>query len=100
MVADSVNPLAVTRAGWREAAILAKSPYAEIEVVCSNSHEHRTRIESRKTNVIGLKLPSWEDVVNREYEPWNQNRIVIDTAGQSQAQSFSDMFEALGLRLD
>jgi predicted kinase len=98
VVADSVNPLEVTRVAWRETAALAKSSFVEIEIVCSDLDEHRTRVESRRTNIVGLKLPTWKDIVDREYEPWKTDHVVIDTAGQSLDQSISALFEALCLR--
>lgn len=28
-------------------------------------------------------LPSWQDVLQHEYEPWNTKHIVVDTAHKS-----------------
>jgi predicted kinase len=81
VVADSVNPLAVTRDAWRRVAASTSSPIVEIEVVCSDPTEHRRRVETRATDVPGLALPSWQGVVERDYEPWDRSRIVLDTAG-------------------
>jgi predicted kinase len=81
VVADSVNPLAVTRDAWRQVAASTSSPIVEIEVVCSDPTEHRRRVETRATDAPGLALPSWQDVVERDYEPWDRSRIVLDTAG-------------------
>ncbi|GAB4373930.1 MAG: AAA family ATPase [Elainellaceae cyanobacterium] len=97
VVADSVNPLEITRATWRETAALAERPFVEIEIICSDLEEHRTRVESRLSNVTGLKLPTWNDVIEREYEPWTTERLVIDTAGRSPDQSIAALFESLHL---
>jgi predicted kinase len=97
VVADSVNPLEITRAAWREAAGLAKCPYLEIEVICSNASEHRTRIESRTADITGLRLPTWQDVVDRDYAPWTTSHIVINTAGRSLNQSFAELVDILQL---
>jgi predicted kinase len=80
VVADSVNPLAITRAAWRDVAAGTGAPFAEIEVVCSNEAEHRRRVEARTSDIAGLRLPTWDDVVHREYEPWESTHLVIDTA--------------------
>lgn len=80
VIADSVNPLFITRNLWRNIAKETKSPLLEIEVICTNIEEHRRRIETRRTDISGLKLPTWEQVFNRTYEPWDQERLVIDTA--------------------
>jgi predicted kinase len=81
VVADSVNPLAVTRNGWCQVAVATATEIVEIEVICSDTTEHRRRVKTRKADVAGLALPSWQDVVEREYEPWDRSRIVLDTAG-------------------
>ena len=82
VVADCVNPLSITRKAWRDVAEQAHAALAEIEVICSDPIEHRRRVESRTSDIAGLKLPTWEDVVRREYEPWDRQPIVIDTATQ------------------
>ncbi|MBD1919365.1 MULTISPECIES: AAA family ATPase [Cyanophyceae] len=98
VVADSVNPLDITRRAWRETAGLADSPFVEIEIVCSDAKEHQARIESRTTDIAGLKLPTWQDVLCRTYEPWQPAPIVIDTADRSIEQSMAEMIEALRLK--
>ena len=80
VIADSVNPLAVTRAAWREVAARAGKRAVEAEVVCSDPGEHRRRVESRVADIPGHALPTWADVGAREYEPWDRNLIRIDTA--------------------
>ena len=98
VVADSVNPLGVTRMAWRETAVLADSPFVEIEIICSNAEEHQARVESRTTDIAGLKLPTWQDVLCRIYEPRHTTQIVVDTAGRSIEQSMAEMTEALRLK--
>src|SRR5439155_8271965 len=95
VVADSVNPLQLTRAAWRDVARCAGVPFVEIEVVCSNEAEHRSRVEARSTDICELRLPSWEEVVRRDYEPWDAEHLVIDTAGQSVEQSVAALERAL-----
>ena len=91
VVADSVNPLAITRSAWRRAAANAASPCLEIEVVCSDPVEHRRRVEARKADVAGLQLPSWEAVQRRDYDLWDGPRLVLDTAGRSVADAFAEL---------
>jgi len=81
VVADSVNPLAITRDAWHEVARAAAVPYLDVEVVCSDPAEHEHRAGTRTGDIPGLRLPTWADIVRREYEPWNSERIVLDTAG-------------------
>ena len=33
------------------------------------------------TDVPDLVLPTWPEVVERDYRPWDGERLVIDTAG-------------------
>lgn len=80
VVADCVNPLPVTRAAWRDVATRAASLIVEIEVICSDEAEHRRRVESREIDIPGLIAPTWAAVVARDYEPWSEPRILVDTA--------------------
>lgn len=89
VVADCVNPVRETREGWRSAAATAGARIIEIEVVCSDRDEHRRRIEARRSDIDGLALPGWQDVLEREYAPWEEPHLVIDTAGTTPAQAIA-----------
>ena len=95
VIADSVNPIELTRAAWRDVARRAGTPFVEIEVVCSDRAEHRRRVELRIADIAGHQLPTWQQVCDREYEPW-QAGIVVDTAGQPPEASVSDLLDRLG----
>ncbi|MDF2629192.1 MAG: adenylylsulfate kinase [Symbiobacteriaceae bacterium] len=96
VVADSVNPLSVTRSAWRGVARAAGVPFVEIEVICSDQQEHRRRVEERPSTVPGLVLPTWAQVVGREYDAWDRDRVVIDTAGRRPEESVAELLLALG----
>jgi predicted kinase len=96
VVADSVNPLRITREAWRDVAQRAGVPFVEIEVVCSNETEHRARVETRSPDIPGLVLPTWDKVVSRDYEPWDRPHLVVDTAGQTVEQSVATLARGLG----
>jgi predicted kinase len=98
VIADSVNPLHFTRDSWRGVGRRAQAITVEFEVICSDLREHRNRVETRKTDISGLRVPSWEEVVSREYDPWDRERIVIDTVGQSVEQNVKSIREALAQR--
>ena len=83
VIADSVNPVESTRADWRKVAKRAGKRCIEIEVVCSDQAERRRRAETRIADIAGHRLPTWQEICDREYEPWGAS-IVIDTAGQDQ----------------
>jgi hypothetical protein len=44
-------------------------------------------VETRASDVEGLRPPTWQEVVSREYEPWERPHIVIDTASHSVAEN-------------
>ena len=89
VIVDSVNPLAITRAYWRETAARLAAELLEIEVVCSDEVQHRRRVESRVTDIPGLVLPTWQQVLDRRYEPWTAAHV-IDTAGRTVEESASE----------
>lgn len=77
VIADSVNPIAVTRRDWR--AVAGDGSLLEVEVICSDPTEHRRRVENRAVDVAGLTPPTWTEVIERDYEPWPQ-AMAVDTA--------------------
>lgn len=83
VIADSVNPIELTRNDYRKIALEMNKPYIEIEIICKDKAKHQQRVETRESTVKGLKLPTWEDVLAREYEPWKTKHLTIDTAQQS-----------------
>lgn len=80
VVADCVNPIAITRDAWREIAAHVEIGIMEIEVRCSDVAEHRRRVESRTADVRGLEVPTWEEVLAREYHPWDRDHLQVDSA--------------------
>jgi len=99
VVADSVNPLAVTRAAWRAVAASAGSAIIEVEMVCSDVAEHRRRVETRAADVAGLVLPAWQAVIERDYEHWDRPRIVLDTAHRTIAECLQELRSRIDLGL-
>lgn len=101
VVADSCNPIELTRSEWEAVARDAGASHVNIEVVCSDVEEHRGRVESRSSDVPGLRLPTWSEVRRREYHEWTSDRLVIDTAGRSPRQSERELLQrlaAMGVR--
>ena len=80
VIADCVNPWRLTRDAWRDVARRANVNVLEVEVVCSDSVEHRRRVETRTADISGHRLPSWQEVIDRDYHPWDRDRLILDTA--------------------
>lgn len=82
-VVDAVNPVEAAREGWRNLAAERGLPSRVIEVVCSDEAEHRRRVSARESDLPGFAVPTWEQVAAREYEPWAEERLIVDTANES-----------------
>lgn len=95
VVADSCNPWLLTRQEWQEVAVNNSADFVNIEISCSNSEEHKERAENRISKVDRLKLPSWEEIKNRDYHNWTGEVISIDTAGKTIEESFSELCKKL-----
>lgn len=95
VVADSVNPLGVTRDAWRAVADGAGAPLVDVEVVCSDAAEHRRRVETRTVDIAGLVPPTWGQVQARAYDAWDRPRLVVDTAGRDAAACVRELLERL-----
>jgi predicted kinase len=87
VVADCVNPWPLTRSAWRAVADHAGVAALEVEIVCSDPLEHRRRVESRTADIAGHRLPTWQEVIARDYREWDSHPVVIDTARLTMEQA-------------
>jgi predicted kinase len=83
VVADCVNPVDKSRDGWRAIADGVPCRLLEVEISCSDSAEHRRRVETRIPDIAGHIHPSWRTITSQTYEPWDRPRLFIDTADLS-----------------
>ncbi|UPJ28995.1 AAA family ATPase [Bradyrhizobium sp. CW1] len=83
VIADCVNPVQASREGWRKTALHRSARLVEIEVICSDVALHRQRVQSRTSDIDGLSLPTWDEIVSRQYEPWDRDHLLLDTANGS-----------------
>ncbi len=95
VIADCVNPIEITREAWLAVARRAGADVVEVEIRCSDAEEHRSRVEGRSVDVPGLALPTWDEVVSREYEPWPR-AAAVDTAGRSVAEGVAEVRRLIG----
>ena len=89
VIVDCVNPVLESRVAWSEIASQASSRLANIQVICSDKDEHRRRVETRRVDIPGLTPPTWQSVLDHEYEPWEEAPFCIDTALTSPVQAVS-----------
>jgi predicted kinase len=80
VIADCVNDWQEARDGWSQCGRRAGARVFWVEIVCSDPVEHRRRVEGRISDIAGHVLPDWDAVVGRDYHPWDQERLTIDTA--------------------
>ena len=95
VVADSCNPIELTRRAWEQVARKAEVDFVNIEIICSDKSEHKKRAATRTTDVKGLRLPTWEEIETREYHRWQQGRTVIDTAARTEKECFEILLRAI-----
>jgi predicted kinase len=97
VVADSVNPLPITRAAWLDVARRAGTPVIEVEIRCSDRAEHQRRVEQRLT--VGEHCgPVWPEVLQRDYRAWPTAALVIDTANATVDEAVTTLRVAVASR--
>lgn len=99
VVADSCNPIEITRREWEQVAEANQAKCVNIVICCEDLQEHRRRCEQRACEIAGLKLPHWEEVLRREYHPWSGAHVKLDTSKRSVEESFDELtalLEGLG----
>jgi predicted kinase len=95
VIADCVNDCEEARDGWETIGRRTGAEVKWLEVVCSDLVEHRRRIETRSSDVMGLVLPDWHAVVLRAYDDWNRDRLIIDTAHRNLDACVDEAFDLL-----
>ena len=116
VIADSVNPIEITRSAWRAQAAKTSTRHLEIEIICSNKEEHKKRVEERRAEFENKKasststksprsannnelnhvvMPTWQQVLDREYETWESD-IKIDTHNQSVSEAVDSILQSIG----
>ena len=89
VVVDAVNGVPEARAAWRQTADRCGARLVLLETALPDAREHRRRVESRKADIPGHRVPTWEDVQADGWVPWNEERdgarVVIDTTRRGEA---------------
>jgi predicted kinase len=79
VIVDAVNGVEEPREMWRSLAKESGATSFVVEVICSIREEHRRRVESRDAPTPPLPAPTWEQVRTREYLPWTERILTVDT---------------------
>jgi len=69
VVAESVNPLGITRDDWRGVAVDNQARILEVELICSDEAAHAGRVRTRDVDIARLQTPTWAQIRDREYGP-------------------------------
>lgn len=80
VLVECVNPLPLTRRLWEETASAAGARFLAVEIVCSDAAEHHRRAQQRGSDIKGLELPGWQEITHRDYAPWPEADLRLDTA--------------------
>ncbi|WP_281965594.1 2-C-methyl-D-erythritol 4-phosphate cytidylyltransferase [Serinicoccus marinus] len=94
VVADLVNAAPQARAAWETLAKEAGSRLVRVELVCADQGVHRSRVEGRAGEIEGHRLPTWEQVQEREWEPWPGAELRIDAGVTPVADAVAAIEEA------
>ncbi|MEM1151274.1 MAG: AAA family ATPase [Pseudomonadota bacterium] len=95
VIADTVNPVKEMRELWAQIAADSAANILNVEVICTDQALQRERVETRKNDVKGLVLPSWQAVTQRVFEPWREDRMVIDTSAMSASECAETIVQAM-----
>jgi predicted kinase len=79
VVIDAVNGVGEARKMWQDLSRDSGAARYVIHVTCPNLEEHRRRVESRPSPTPPLPPLTWEEVQHREFEPWNEEVLVVDS---------------------
>jgi len=81
VVVDAVFPVEASRAPFADLAGRHGAELRWIRLECSDAAEHRRRVETRPADLAGFPLPNWDQVTRWETEGWDDDHLVVDTAG-------------------
>lgn len=96
VVADCVNPVAESQAGWHATAAATGARIVEIRLVCSDPAEHRRRVEDRVADIAGHVQPTWATVSAAVLAPW-PSATELDSAGRTPADLAYDAHSVINL---
>lgn len=79
VIIDCVNPIHETRKMFLNLAQRTNAVLFQFELKTHDLNLHRKRVEERKVDIPNQKLPSWNDVLARDYNLWNEKEDGVVT---------------------
>lgn len=74
VIIDTVNPFHLTRAMFTALAKQTSAETFQFEIKMKDVSLHKKRVEERQSDIPGLHVPAWQDVMDREYEEWDESK--------------------------
>lgn len=94
VIIDCCNPVFESRELWNKLSQVSSTKVINIEVICSDKQTHQNRVETRYKSDPN-KYPTWQNVLDRDYQPWNQDIIKINTADFNIEHSLKTLIDQL-----
>ncbi|MFC7406155.1 AAA family ATPase [Georgenia alba] len=89
VVVDAVCPVPDSRSAWRTTAEGAQARLVQLVTVLPDPVAHERRVRERAPDLVGQRVPTWEDVVRQPWEPWDSRRdgsaVAVDTTSRDAA---------------
>ena len=79
--------------------VLSGLPGVGKTTIAPDLDEHKRRVESRVPDIAHHKVPTLPEVMAHDYRPWDNERLVIDTARLTVPKSIQAILSASGLTL-
>lgn len=98
VIGDSVNPIGFTRALYREMSGRAGARHFDVALICADAGEHRARVEARDASAPGLAPPVWAQVTAREWAPFPEADLTLDTSTLTPAEAAAAIAEHMEAR--
>lgn len=91
VVVDAVNPVPEARQGWQDTAARADARLVVLETSLNDEAERRRRVEVRTADIPGHRVPTWEEVEDGVWVPWDVvrdgPRVLVDTSNAETAHT-------------
>ena len=74
VIMDTVNPLHISRTMFKELSEEVTAETFQFELKLKDRLLHKKRVEERTSDISNFRVPTWQDVLNREYEDWDESK--------------------------